>query len=193
MIVDARGKACPEPVVMAIKALGTKKEDESLEVLVDNEAAVHNVTRMAEQKGFEVTVTENGEQDYSVFIGGVPDAPVKALSGEKNLVVAVSANVMGGGNDVLGAVLIKGFLYTLTQVEVLPKTIIFYNSGAKLSCAGSDSLEDLRWLESQGVEILTCGTCLNFYELTDKLGVGTVSNMYTIVETLMKADQVIRP
>lgn len=193
MKIDARGKACPEPVIMAIKALGNKKEDEALEVLVDNEAAVHNVQRMAEQKGFETSFSENGEKDFSVFIGGAPAPHEEQVQSDSNLVVAVSANVMGSGNDELGQVLIKGFIYALTQMEKLPATVIFYNGGAKLSVEGSDSLEDLKWLESQGVEIQTCGTCLNFFELTDKLAVGTVSNMYTIVETLMKADKVIKP
>ncbi len=193
MLIDARGKACPEPVVMAIKALGAKKEDEALEVIVDNQAAVHNVTRMAEQKGFSVNLKENGDKNYSVLIGGASGSVTDASSGEENLVIAISANVMGGGNDELGAVLMKGFIYTLTQMETLPKTIIFYNSGAKLSCTDSDSIEDLRWLESQGVEIQTCGTCLNFFELTEQLQVGIISNMYTIAETLMKADKVIKP
>ena len=193
MLVDARGKACPEPVVMAIKALDKKNADEAVEVKVDNEAAVHNVMRMAEQKGFEATVTENGEKDYSVFIGGTPEAKTETASDDENIVVAVSANVMGTGSDELGAVLIKGFIYALTQMPKLPKTIIFYNSGAKLSIDSSDSLEDLRWLAKQGVDIQTCGTCLNFFELSDKLAVGSVSNMYTIVETLMKADKVIKP
>ena len=193
MIVDARGKACPEPVVMAIKALGSKKDDETLEVKVDNEAAVHNVKRMADQKGLETSVKENGEKDYSVFIGGTPETVEETTSGEENLVVAVSANVMGSGDEKLGQVLIKGFIYALTQMPKLPTTIIFYNSGAKLSIKDSDSLEDLKWLESQGVEIQTCGTCLNYFELTDQLAVGTISNMYTIVETLMNADKVIKP
>ena len=193
MLVDARGKACPEPVVMAIRALDKKRADQAVEVKVDNEAAVHNVMRMAEQKGFEATVQEYSKKDYSVFIGGMPEAVEEKVSSEDNTVVAIGANVMGSGNEELGKVLIKGFIYTLTQLPKLPKTIIFYNSGAMLSCEDSDSLEDLRWLENQGVEIQTCGTCLNFFELSDKLAVGTVSNMYTIAETLMKADKVIKP
>lgn len=87
----------------------------------------------------------------------------------------------------------KGFIFALTQLEKLPKTILFYNGGAAITTEGSVSLEDLRSLEAQGVEIMTCGTCLNYYGLTDKLAVGSVSNMYTIVETLARAGKVIRP
>ena len=78
----------------------------------------------------------------------------------------------------------KGFVYALTQQDALPETILLYNSGAYLSCEGSDNLEDLKSLESQGVEILTCGTCLNFYGLSEKLQVGSVTNMYEIVERM---------
>lgn len=100
---------------------------------------------------------------------------------------------MGQGSDELGAILIKGFLYALTQQEHLPDTILFYNGGATIPIEGSVSLEDLRTLEAMGVEILTCGTCLNYYGLTDKLAVGAVTNMYDIVEKLTKAGKVIRP
>jgi selenium metabolism protein YedF len=100
---------------------------------------------------------------------------------------------MGEGNDELGEVLMKGFLYALSQQDVLPSTILFYNGGARLTCGDSPSIEDLRSLEAQGVEILTCGTCLNYYQLTEKLAVGGVTNMYAIVEKLTQADLVIRP
>ena len=100
---------------------------------------------------------------------------------------------MGSGNDALGKVLIKGFIFAVTQLERLPKTILFYNGGATLTAEGSDSLEDLKHLEEEGVEILTCGTCLNYYNLTDKLQVGSVTNMYTIVEKMAGADKIITP
>ena len=87
----------------------------------------------------------------------------------------------------------KGFLFAVGQLPELPKTILFYNGGARLTTEGSDSLEDLKKMEAQGVEILTCGTCLNFYGLTDKLAVGSVTNMYTIVEKLAGAGKVIKP
>ena len=89
--------------------------------------------------------------------------------------------------------MLKGFLFALTQQEKLPSTILFYNGGASVTCEGSASLDDLRALANLGVEILTCGTCLNYYGLSDKLQVGEVTNMYVIAEKQMQADLVIRP
>ena len=100
---------------------------------------------------------------------------------------------MGHGGDELGTALMKGFIYALSQQEQLPSTILFYNGGAKLTAEGSDSLEDLKGLEAKGVEILTCGTCLNFYGLQDKLAVGSVTNMYTIMEKQASATKIIKP
>ena len=107
--------------------------------------------------------------------------------------VAVDTDAMGRGSEELGRTLMKGFLFAVGQLPELPKTILFYNGGARLTTEGSDSLEDLKKLEAQGVEILTCGTCLNYYGLTDKLAVGSVTNMYTIVEKLAGAGKVIKP
>uniref|UniRef100_UPI000B0E01CC sulfurtransferase-like selenium metabolism protein YedF n=1 Tax=Clostridium sp. NkU-1 TaxID=1095009 RepID=UPI000B0E01CC len=101
---------------------------------------------------------------------------------KKGLVAVLSSDQMGGGNEELGRILMKGFVYALTKLEELPETVLLYNGGARLSVEGSQSLEDLKSLEAQGVEILTCGTCLNHYELSDKLQVGSVTNMYEIVE-----------
>ena len=100
---------------------------------------------------------------------------------------------MGEGNDALGKVLIKGFLFAVSQLDTLPKKILFYNGGATLTCEGSDSLEDLKSMEVQGVEILTCGTCLDYYGLKEKLAVGSVTNMYVIVESMAEASNIIRP
>ena len=114
-------------------------------------------------------------------------------SGKKNTVVVVSSKTMGEGDPELGTALMKGFLYALGQQEELPATILFYNGGASITCEGSVSLEDLKSMEAQGVEILTCGTCLNFYGLTEKLAVGGVTNMYSIVEKMTGADLIVKP
>ena len=98
------------------------------------------------------------------------------------MVVVISSREMGQGDPALGTLLMKGFIYALTQQDVLPETILLYNGGAFLSCEGSDNLEDLKTLEAQGVEILTCGTCLNHYGIGDRLRVGSVTNMYEIAE-----------
>ena len=112
---------------------------------------------------------------------------------KKHTVIAIASDRMGEGNDELGKVLMKGFIFAVTQLDELPETMLIYNGGATITAEGSDSIEDLKLLEEQGVEILTCGTCLNYYEMTDKLQVGTVTNMYSIVEKLAGADKIIRP
>ncbi|MBR4703913.1 MAG: sulfurtransferase-like selenium metabolism protein YedF [Oscillospiraceae bacterium] len=204
IIVDARGHQCPVPVVMTIKALEGVKGPCTVETHVDNETAVQNVTRLAGSRGFPVT-SEKLAADHFVIYMQAPQ-PASGPSGEPraeeivcapdrrgSTVVAVTTDSMGHGNEELGKTLMKGFLYALSQLEELPKTILFYNGGAKLTTEGSLSLEDLRSMEAQGVKILTCGTCLNFYGLTEKLAVGEVTNMYSIVETLAGADKIIKP
>ena len=108
-------------------------------------------------------------------------------------VVAIAADTMGEGAEELGKTLLKAFVFSLTQQEKLPRTILFYNGGAHLTCEGSPMLEDLKVLEAEGVEILTCGTCLNFYGLTEKLRIGTVTNMYVIAEKMLNAGNVVKP
>ena len=100
---------------------------------------------------------------------------------------------MGEGSEELGQILMKGFIYALTELDELPSTILLYNSGVKLSTEGSNSINDLKTLQAQGVEILSCGTCLNYYELTEELEVGEVTNMYFILEKMSQADKIIRP
>ena len=100
---------------------------------------------------------------------------------------------MGNGDEVLGKILMKGFIYALTQLPKLPETVLLYNGGAHLSCEGSEALEDLKKLDREGVEILTCGTCLNHYGITEQLAVGRVTNMYEIVEKQADASKIIRP
>ena len=196
-IVDARGMACPIPVVKANQALAQMTEG-ILEVHVDNTVAVENLKRMALQKGLPVKTEQPEDSHYVVTIPvtGAVDTAMPELTCTDcagNTVVAVDTDSMGRGNDELGAVLIKGFLFAVSRLETLPKTVLFYNGGAKLTTEGSASLEDLRLMEQQGVEILTCGTCLNYYGLTDQLAVGSVTDMYTIVERLSRAEKVIKP
>ena len=107
--------------------------------------------------------------------------------------IVISSSKMGEGNDELGTVLMNGFLYAIGQQDTLPKTMLFYNGGATLTCEDSPALEDLKSLEAQGVEILTCGTCLNYYGLSDKLKVGEVTNMYVIAEKMTQASRLVKP
>ena len=198
--VDARGDACPLPVVKAKKAISELKGAGEVEVLVDNEIAVQNLTKMAQQKGYQYSAEKRAEQEYRVLftVGNAAAAPTEevpvcAPDTRTDTVVAISSDKMGIGADDLGKALLKAFVFALTQQDKLPKTILFYNGGAALTCEGSPMLEDLKALEAQGVEIMTCGTCLNFYGLTEKLAVGSVTNMYAIVEKLTQAGNVVKP
>ena len=202
--VNAIGDACPIPVVKTLNAIKELKSADVIETLVDNEIAVQNLTRMADKKGCAVKSEKLGEKEFKVTIEVSEAALSQSVdtedvtcelprTGKKNTVVVISTKAMGHGSDDLGAALMKGFLYALSQQEQLPSAILFYNSGASITCEGSVSLEDLKSMEAQGVEILTCGTCLNFYGLTEKLAVGQVTNMYTIVEKMTGADLIVKP
>ena len=183
--VDAMGDTCPIPVVKTKNAIKELKGSGEVQTLVDNEIAVQNLTKMATQKGYGVRSQKLGEGKYEVTMtisdGNTDDITTTGDSAEeeqivcypdarkKNTVVVLASATMGAGDEELGEILMKGFIYALSQQEELPATILLYNGGAKISCEESPSLEDLRSLEAQGVEILTCGTCLNHYGLTDKL------------------------
>ena len=201
-IVNALGEQCPIPVVKTKNAIKAMTSPGELAVWVDNEIAVQNLTKMANQKNYGVHSEKLEEGKYQVIltIGEVNTAAENEPAAEECIVdvrsskvVVISSDCMGEGDPVLGKLLLKGFIFALTQQDILPKTILFYNGGAHLTCEGSASLEDLRSLEAQGVEIMTCGTCLNHYGLTEKLAVGSVTNMYVIAETMLKASSVIKP
>ena len=200
--VNAMGDTCPIPVVKTKNAIKEMGGSGTVEVLVDNEIAVQNLTKMANQKGYQISSKKLEEGKYQALITVGEGVAEEAAEEEtycvpdgraKKTVVVIDSNLMGRGNDELGKVLMKGFIYAITQQDVLPGKIVFYNGGATLTCEGSDSLEDLQSLEAQGVEIVTCGTCLNYYEMSDKLKVGTVTNMYDICETMVTADLIVKP
>lgn len=195
--IDAIGKACPLPVIETKKAL---KEHEAVETLVDNEIATQNLKKMADQLGYiyqmepvddnyRVKISKgNGE---TVEIEEVEEAPETVTS--EDYIVVVDTNTMGRGSDELGKNLLKMFIYSLTEQDILPKQIIFYNGGVSLVTEDSDSLEDLQALADQDVEIYACGACLNFFELTEKVAIGEITNMYRIVEMMRQAPKVVKP
>lgn len=206
-IVDARGLACPLPVVNAKKAAEELHTGDVLTVLVDNEIAVQNLQKFAKQKGYTAAGEKKAEKEYEVTIQVVSaDASQTAVVEEQDeevacavdsrkngMVIVLSANVMGTGEEKLGKSLMKAFVFAVTKQDILPETILCYNTGAYLTCEGADTLEDLKILEAEGVNILTCGTCLDFYGMKDKLAVGGVTNMYEIVEKMEQAKTIIRP
>ena len=203
--VNALGDACPIPVVKTKNAIKELGGSGVVETLVDNEIAVQNLTKMANQKGYRVSSKKLSDRQYQVTMEIGENAadkqtvPTKAESetcipdARENTVVVIASATMGEGDPELGRLLMKGYIYALTQLDTLPKTLLFYNGGAALPCEGSASLEDLKSLEAQGVQILTCGTCLNHYGLTDSLKVGDVTNMYVIAETMAGAAKIVKP
>ena len=172
IVVNAMGEQCPIPVVKAKKAMAElPQEGGEAEILVDNEISVQNLGKMADQKGLKWNSEKTAEHEYHVhiFVGEGKEKPkLKAAEEEVCMpdrrghsVAVISSSVMGNGDDELGKILMKGFIYALSQLDTLPETILFYNGGVFLTTEGSDSLEDLKSMEAQGVKILSCGTCLN--------------------------------
>lgn len=209
--VNALGDPCPIPVVKTKNAIKDLKEGGVVEILVDNEIAVQNLTKMAKQMSYGIQSKKLSEGVYQVLMEvGQPakeadtavkeipetesfDADVPPLAHKKKTVVVISSDKMGEGSDELGHALMKSFLFALSKLDVLPDTVLFYNGGAHFTVLDSPALEDIKAMEAEGVTILTCGTCLNHYGLTEQLAVGSVTNMYTIAEIMMEADHIIKP
>lgn len=211
--VNAMGDACPLPVVKTKNALDSLKSADVIETLVDNDVAVQNLLRFAKNRGLIAKQKTLGENAFAVVI----EVPASSFEGSaskgdnevteeylsciplvsedkpKKMVVVISSDRMGSGDDALGKTLMKSFIYALTQQDRLPDIILTYNGGVKLACEDSPALNDLNVLQSRGVTIFSCGTCLNFYNLSDKLGVGEATNMYEIVAMILEADRIIKP
>ena len=198
--IDARGKACPQPVVMTKRELDAL-QGEVLTVIVDNPTSRDNVERFAKSQGCNVQVEERDEGYFLDIVKGYPcelrtegtAEDVVVSPSEPHVVVYVGADHMGSGDNELGSILIRAFLKTLKDVSPKPRKLIFVNSGVKLTTEGSDAIESIEELEAMNMAVLSCGTCLDFYHLKDKLKVGLASNMFDIASSLMEADRVIRP
>jgi len=190
--IDLKGMSCPQPVIETKKLLESKRVEE-LNALVDNGPPRENVTRYLESQGYCVSV-EKEHGDSAVLRATKAEGydAVSVQTGKKILVLIDGATV-GRGDDVLGTVLMKSFLHTLKEIEPRPWRIVFINAGVKLAVEGSDLLNVLDQLESLGVEILSCGTCLDFFQVKERLAAGKVTNMYEIVSSLVAATNVIRP
>jgi selenium metabolism protein YedF len=193
-VIDARGLACPQPVLQTRKAM---QQVDQLVTLVDNETSVTNVSRMASRSGWQVNVVPQGDE-FRIELAREQDVaqtePLvvgKAEVATGPLILVISSDSMGRGDAELGNILMRAFFHTLGEVEPLPQTIVLFNAGVKLACEGSPVLDDLRALEDSGVEMLVCGTCLGYFELNDELVAGQVSNMYDIAETMLRAGKVV--
>ena len=198
---NAKGMACPLPVVQTKKLLA---EYDVVETTVDNFVATENLTKLAEQLSYDIDVKKVSDEEYIVTISNPSKdkgIPGKEVTEEKtqvlkaqddSYIVVVNKQIMGHGSEELGKKLMKAFIYTLTEQEVLPKKIIFYNGGVLLVDKNqSHVLEELKVLKDNGVEIMSCGACIDYYKVD--LAIGSTSNMYFIVEEMRAADRVVRP
>lgn len=193
-IVDARGKTCPQPVIL------TKKEvdlgENEIITIVDNETSKLNVIKFGSKFNYEVKEEEKEDGIYITLIKGdrgdkqeILISEVKEIKLNKGFVFGT--DTLGKGSDELGKTLMKGFIYTITETKPYPNFMIFLNGGVKLTSETSDAIDDLKKLEESGVKIVSCGTCLDYYHLKDKLLVGQVTNMYDIVETITNSDNAV--
>nr|WP_041720153.1 sulfurtransferase-like selenium metabolism protein YedF [Alkaliphilus metalliredigens] len=195
--IDARGMNCPLPVIHTKKALESIDQGK-ITTIVDNETARENISKLAKSLDCEIDIQENQGSYYIDIFKDYETQGMEAMdiqcddSPKKDLVILIGQDQMGEGSVELGKVLMKGYLYTLTEVTPYPKAIILVNSGVRLSTEDPETIGHLRILEANGVEILSCGTCLDYFKLKDKLVVGGLTNMYTIVEHLNNANNTIK-
>jgi selenium metabolism protein YedF len=205
--LDMQGQPCPIPVVKAKEALA-EQETDGVVVVVDNFVAVQNLEKMAKGTGCGFCYSEDGAlyratilkwSGSGPFSSGQPaeaedkpsETPEAAGGAKKGPVVLVTADSMGRGEEELGRMLIKGFVFSLSQLDPLPEAVIFLNGGARLTTEGANTVPDLKTLEEKGVGIYTCGTCANYYKLTEALAVGSIVDMMNIVTRLGKASSII--
>ena len=193
--IDAKGLACPGPVIATKKALESIEQG-IVTIVVDNEVAKENVVKFATAHGCGVSITKQAE-DFTVKITKgeavlAPDKTAAPLSAPtEKLVYLITQNSLGHGSAELGALLMKSFMYALLESTVMPKTILFMNAGVMLTIKSSPVLEHLETLKQRGVEILSCGTCLDYFAVKNELAIGGVTNMYTVIEAMSAADKVI--
>ena len=190
--IDCRGMACPQPVLTTKKTLEEMGEGEFI-LIVDNPSARDNVKRFAQTQGAKVDVQEKGNDFYlRIEKASVCDLAESTQEVEK-VVIYINSNLMGIGEEALGTILMRSFLKTLLDLKPIPSKLIFVNSGVRLTTEGSEVLESLKALSEKGVAILSCGTCLDFYGLKEKLRVGIISNMFDIAQSLLEADRLVKP
>ncbi len=192
--IDCRGKSCPAPVIATKKAL--EENPDSLCVLLDDGAPRENVTRFVKTRGFSVTETPDSG-GWSLIISGspemaIPEKRIADISGNRKTVLLITSEKLGDGSEELGKLLMRNFIFTLLETSERPDKILFLNSGVLLAVKGAETLEALDRLSESGVEIFSCGICLDFYGKKDELASGVVTNMFSTAEELLTATSVIR-
>lgn len=187
-IIDCIGLTCPKPVIETKKYFDSIEDGEAV-IIVDNEIANTNITRFAENSGFTVNSFEE-EGLFKLTI--IKESENNNSCKEKDTFsIIITTDKMGEGSEELGKVLMKSYIYALSEAMEIPEEIVFLNSGVTLVTEGSEVLDSIKELENKGTKIISCGTCLDFYGLKDKLLTGEISNMYAIVE-IMNSKRVIK-
>lgn len=193
MNIDARGLACPKPVIETKKAIESINSGK-VKVIVDNYIAKENIIKLSKSMNLEFNILKEEDSfiEIEIIKGEFLENIIEKKSNDiENSCVFLSSDKIGEGDIELGKILMKGFVYTLTETKPYPKYIILVNSGVNLSTSNEDTVENFKRLESFGVEIVSCGTCLDFYNLKENLKVGRVSNMYDILEIMKNTDKTI--
>lgn len=200
MTIDVLGQPCPIPVVKAKQAIAQLPAGGGvIRVLVDNTLACENLGKMASGSGYGHRAEPCADGTFAVTITvgegprepeGLPETAPSRPNGS-GLVVAVGSDAMGKGSEELGKILIKGFVFSLSELPVPPRALLFFNSGIHLVTEGANTVEDLKKLAAKGVTILVCGTCVDYYGCKDRIAVGEITNMYGIVEAMNAAGQLL--
>lgn len=181
--IDARGIPCPKPVLLAEEAL-SKISEGIVEILVDNEASVGNLSRFATKSGFySETIQENNYWRVKIVKGYPCELPIEEAKKEteKDILLIIGSDTMGKEEE-LGKILMKSFFETIKVTKEIPHTIFFLNAGVKLTTTNEDIIPILKEIEAMGVEIFSCGTCLKHYNLESELKVGYRGTSNHIVE-----------
>ena len=195
--LDCIGKVCPIPVIETKKLIKENPDEQDFEVLVDNEVATQNLSKMAKELNIDASVEKLEDSQYKVRLKksmvceDMFEEEISPVNTDK-YIVAISDDKMGNGDPTFSKSLLEGFIYALTEQDVLPQKVILYNRGVFLTSANEKTVEDFKDLQAKGVEILSCGLCLGNYELKEKLQVGEITNMYKIVE-LLRSYHVVSP
>lgn len=197
--VDGKGLLCPQPLILTRKALKACQPGETLSIECDNRTAYQNIMTFLKDQSLSPKGVEEGAL-FTIEVVNLPKNeaetvphPAESCPANPAYVVVVGSDRMGEGDPQLGAILMKGFLNALNEQPLLPTHLLFYNAGVKLAAKDSGVIASLRTLEESGVEILVCGTCVDFFGLKENLGAGKISNMFTITETMARTGHVVKP
>ena len=201
--VDTRGKKCPVPIIETRKALKESRAGETFEVLTDDRTAFSNISRFLNENKIRFSVSEHQAiwtftitNEHAVTETNLAEdyrEPVYAEIPSGNFAVVISSEVMGQGDSDLGKKLMKSFFIALSCLDTMPSSVMFYNSGVKLTTNNSEVIEMIHEIEKRGVEILICGTCVDHFKIGDRISVGKISDMYIITDRLSKTGNIIKP